>query len=266
MAEVDFRAVQRAFAAHLRDPDHVSPPAGIEERRLRIYRRLFINNVENLLARGYPVLVKLLGPDRWSALVRDFYREHGCHTPYFHRLADEFLTYLSDVRSPRESDFPFMVELAHYERVELVVAQDTSEDTVPGNLDPCGDPILATPVLATAAQLLAYEYPVHRIGPEFVPKAPGKIPTYLVVFRDRDSRTGFIELNALSARILWHIRHDPAPGKVLIARVAADFDLPLTDELQSSAESMLRHWLARGVLVGTGGHADDADQSRVTPG
>lgn len=60
------------------------------------------------------------------------------------------------------------------------------------------------PVLSGAAQLLAYEYPVHRIGPDFLPDTPGEHPTYLVVFRDRDGRTRFIELNALSARqMLW---------------------------------------------------------------
>jgi uncharacterized protein len=250
MPDVDFRAVQRDFAAHLRDPEHAPAPAGIEERRLRIYRRLFINNIEDLLARGFPVLVRLLGPERWSVLVGDFYREHGCQTPYFHRLADEFVDYLGRERSPRAGDFPFLAELAHYERVELIVAQDPS-DTGADRPDPAGDPIRDVPVLATAARLLAYEYPVHRIGPAFLPEAPGGTPTYLVVFRDRDLQTGFIELNPLSARILWYVEHDPAPGAVLIARVAADFDLELSDALAESAEQLLRHWLVRGVLAGT---------------
>ncbi len=250
MSELDFRAVQRVFAAHLRDPEGVAAPSGIEERRLRIYRRLFINNIEGLLARGYPVLCKLLGSARWSALVRDFYREHGSHTPYFHRLADEFLQYVSEERVRREGDPPFLNELAHYERVELIVAQDDS-DVEPDGVDPLGDPLRAVPVLASAARLLAYEYPVHRIGPEFVPEAAGSAPTYLIVFRDRELRPGFIELNPLSARILWHIQNDPACGEVLIARVAADFELEITPALRDSAEQLLRHWLSRGVLAGT---------------
>jgi uncharacterized protein len=250
MPDIDFRALQRDFAAHLRDPGHAPAPPGIEERRLRIYRRLFINNIEDLLARGFPVLVQLLGRDRWSVLVRDFYREHGCRTPYFHRLADEFVDYLGQGRSRRAGDFPFMAELAHYERVELLVAQDPADDGADGS-DPAGDPVRDVPVLAPAARLLAYEYPVHRIGPAFLPEAPGDMPTYLIVFRDRDLQTGFIELNPLSARILWYVEHDPAPGAVLIARVAADFALDLSDALAESAEQLLWHWLVRGVLVGT---------------
>ncbi|WP_006748002.1 HvfC family RiPP maturation protein [Thioalkalivibrio paradoxus] len=253
MPELDFREVQRRFAAHLRDPERHAPPAGIEERRLAIYRRLFINNIEDLLGRAYPVLRSLHGSERWARLTRDFYREHGCHTPYFPRLAEEFLQYLSTERTAHEDDFPFLAELAHYERAEVVVAQheDDPDHATGITIDPLGDPFTEVPVLATATRLLAYEYPVQRIGPDFVPASPGEHPTYLVVFRDRDFRTGFIELNPLSARILWYVQNDPAPGAELVHRVAADFDLAPGEELLRSAEELLRHWLQRGVLAGT---------------
>ena len=50
------RAQQDALAAHIRDPENVAAPAGVEERRLKIYRELFFNNVEGLLAGNFPVL------------------------------------------------------------------------------------------------------------------------------------------------------------------------------------------------------------------
>ena len=40
---------QRAFAAHLRDPSNPAPP-GIEARRMAVYRDLFYNAIEGLLA------------------------------------------------------------------------------------------------------------------------------------------------------------------------------------------------------------------------
>ena len=251
MPDVDFRDVQRRFAAHLRDPQHHAAPEGVEERRMAIYRRLFINNIEDLLGRAYPVLCGLHGPERWARLARDFYREHGCHTPYFPRLAEEFLDYLETERGPREDDFPFLAELAHYERAEVVVAQheEAPDETTGLAVDPDGDPLRGVPVLAAAARLLAYEYPVHRIGPDFLPEAPGEHPTYLVVFRDRDWHTRFIELNPLSARILWYVENDPAPGAELVRRVADDFGLPPGEDLRRSAETLLHHWLQRGVLA-----------------
>ena len=252
MPELDFREVQRRFAAHLRDPERHAAPEGIEDRRMAIYRRLFINNVEDLLGRAYPVLCGLHGPERWSRLVRDFYRKHGCHTPYFPRLGEEFLDYLSKERGARQDDFPFLAELAHYERAEVVVAQQDEgpETTAAGSIDPAGDPMTDVPLLSGAARLLAYEYPVHRIGADFLPETPGEHPTYLVVFRDRDGRTRFIELNALSARILWYVAHEPAPGLELVLRVAADFELPADERLHRGAEELLRLWLQRGVLAG----------------
>ena len=253
MPELDFREVQRRFAAHLRDPERHAVPEGIEERRMAVYRRLFINNIEDLLGRAYPVLCGLHRPERWSRLARDFYREHGCHTPYFPRLAEEFLDYLRKERGLRQGDFPFLAELAHYERAEVVVAQhdDGPEATEANSIDPAGDPMTGVPILSGAARLLAYEYPVHRVGPDFLPEAPGQHPTYLVVFRDRDWRTGFIELNPLSARILWYVENDPANGAELVRRVAADFDLPAGEALHHSAQELLRHWLQRGVLSGS---------------
>lgn len=252
MPEADFREVQRRFAAHLRDPERNAPPEGVEERRMAIYRRLFLNNVEDLLGRAYPVLGGLHGPERWSRLVRDFYREHGCHTPYFPRLAEEFLDYLNEERGQRQGDFPFLAELAHYERAEVVVAQhdEGPEGPAAGSIDPAGDPMSGVPVLSGASRLLAYEYPVHRIGPDFLPETPGEHPTYLVVFRDREWRTRFIELNALSARILWYVEHEPAAGAELVLRVAVDFGLPADEPLHRSAAELLRHWLQRGVLAG----------------
>ena len=57
----DFQKLQYAFAAHLRDPAAHPAPAGIEDRRLQIYRELFYNNVEGLLASNFPVIRRVLG-------------------------------------------------------------------------------------------------------------------------------------------------------------------------------------------------------------
>ena len=89
---------QRTLGDYIRDPDRAMAPPGIEERRLKIYRELFFNNVEGLLAGNFPVIKRILtgapDPGRWSALVRDFYREHPSRTPLFTELARELLRYL----------------------------------------------------------------------------------------------------------------------------------------------------------------------------
>ena len=118
--------LQRRFAAHIRDPDRNPAPADVEDRRMKVYRELFFNNVSSLLAGNFPVLRALCDDDAWRALVRDFYSRHRCRTPLFPEVAREFLRYLQDGRAPHQDDPPFLLELAHYEWTELALSLDPS--------------------------------------------------------------------------------------------------------------------------------------------
>ena len=59
----EFQEKQYAFAAHIRDPEHVAAPEGVEDRRMAIYRELFFNNLKNLLSSTFPLLKKLHSDD-----------------------------------------------------------------------------------------------------------------------------------------------------------------------------------------------------------
>ncbi len=80
-----FKEKQYAFAAHIRDPDHVAAPEGIESRRMAIYRSLFFNNLYNLLATFFPVLRKIHSDAQWRRFIRGFMQHHQAETPYFLR-------------------------------------------------------------------------------------------------------------------------------------------------------------------------------------
>ena len=249
MPEADFQKVQEAFARHLRDPERYPAPQGIEGRRLAIYQRLFFNNVANLLGKGFPVLRGLLEAGAWEQLVRDFYRDHGSETPYFPELAAEFVRYLAEERSSQPGDLPFMAELAHYERVETELVY--AEASVPSDVTPDGDLMARVPVFSAAARLLAYEYPVHRIGSDFQPEQPGEVPTYLLAYRRGEERVRFAELNPLGARLLWRVIETPATGDEQIRRVAGDFGLEVTEELVASGRHLLEHYRELGAITGT---------------
>ena len=90
-----FREKQYAFAAHLRDPENVAAPDGIEDRRLAIYRELFFNNLFNLLGTFYPVLRKIYNDAQWRHMIREFMKVHRAETPYFLKLPEEFLASVS---------------------------------------------------------------------------------------------------------------------------------------------------------------------------
>ena len=109
---------QFALSRHLRDPSH-PPPPGIEERRLAIYRDLFFNNIESLLAGNFPVIRQTLRDDAWRRLVRSFYARHRSQTPLFPEIAREFIRFL-ETRTG-DGDPPWLRELAHYEWVDLAL-------------------------------------------------------------------------------------------------------------------------------------------------
>lgn len=186
-----FQRAQYRFCAHLRDPKKHPAPAGLEARRLKIYTELFYNNVENFIASAFPVLRRITPDRRWHALIRDFFSRHRSHTPLFHRIAEEFLRYLEHER--RDGGDPvFMRELAHYEWTELALS--VVEDPPPSTSD-----VLR---LSPLAWNLSYAFPVHRIGPTFQPHKPPAQTTHLLVYRTPDDAVKFMEVNAVTSRLL----------------------------------------------------------------
>jgi len=195
------RRLQYQFTAHLRDPKNNPAPADIEDRRMEIYRDLVFSNVENFLSSNFPVIHTLYSEREWLILVRDFLREHECHTPLFPEFGREFLRYVEARQQQGRGDPPFLLELAHYEWAELALTLDenTIED-VPH--DPTGDLLNGVPVMSPLACVLAYRFPVHLIGPDFRPDEPPVEPTVLLLVRGRDDEVRFHEINALTGMLI----------------------------------------------------------------
>ena len=247
MAELDFQRVQAAFAAHIRDPDRQPPPEAIEGRRMAIYRRLFFNNIDNFLSQAFPVLRRLYGDHDWATLVRDFYAHHSCTRPQFYQLAEEFVDYLQHSHHMRAVDPPFMLELAHYEWIELVLAIDPAP--MPTEFDPNGNVMEQVCVLSPWLQVLSYDYPVHRIGPDFQPQQPPQTPTCLLVFRQRDEQVGFLELNLVTARFVQMLVESPQSGSQALGRIATELAMPYA-QLVEFGRDLLAQLQRRGVILG----------------
>ena len=247
---LEFQRLQTRLTAYLRDPGNAPAPDGIEARRLKIYRELFYNNIEGFLTTAFPVLHQIMATDHWHALVRDFYARHQSSDPLFHGLAQEFLRYLEDERGAVPGDPPFLQELAHYEWVELALSIAEDEIT-PALADVEGDLLDGTPVISPLAWTLAYEYPVHRIGPDFLPEVPGETPTYLVVYRNRQDEVKFTEINAVTARLIELIEAAPlAAGRDHLAQIAAELGADAAGII-TAGHDMLLGLRAREVILGT---------------
>ena len=246
-------AQQDALAAHIRDPQRVPPPPGIEERRLKIYRELFFNNVEGMLAGNFPVLRRIYGDDGWPTLIRAFYRDHDCQTPLFTELAREFMRYL-EVRAGSAAgsdDPPWLQELAHYEWVELAlqISEARNDDLAH---DPDGNLLVGRPLVSPLAWPLAYVWPVHRIGPDYRPDTPPAAPTLLMLRREADGTVSFHALTPLSFRLLQRLDAEPGlSGLDQLHALAAEASAADADAFAREGAAMLAHMRAEGTILGT---------------
>lgn len=246
-----FRDKQIAFAAHIRDPENVPAPDGIEDRRMAIYRDLFFNNLKSLLSNMFPVLKKLHSPEAWSNMIRQFMVVHRAKTPYFLQLPQEFLAFLQDGYEMAETDFPFLLELAHYEYAELALSVSEAENDFCG-VDVDADLLANIPVKSELAWTFAYEYPVHRISTDFLPDEPGATPTYLAVYRDRNDKVGFLELNPVTAGLLDAIENNAqqATGDALLRGLAAQANYPEVDAFVGHGAAALQEMRQLDILIG----------------
>jgi hypothetical protein len=246
-----FVRTQTAFAGHIRDPQSTPRPADVEERRMAIYRDLFFNNVSSLLASAFPVLRKLLSDDHWRGMIRDFLIRHRCRTPLFLEISQELIDYLASERAADAADPPFLLELAHYEWVELALAV-SDDEADPSRADPNGDLMAAVPVVSPLAWNLSYRYPVHRIGPDFQPSEPGAQPTHLVVYRNRKDRVEFLEINVVTQRLLELLKDDQMrTGLETLETIAAELQHPAPEQVVTAGAALLQDLRSRNIILGT---------------
>ncbi|MDJ0938869.1 MAG: putative DNA-binding domain-containing protein [Woeseiaceae bacterium] len=247
-----FQEKQYAFAAHIRDPEHTPAPAGVEDRRMAIYRELFFNNLRNLLGTTFPVLRKLHSEEHWERFIRGFMQKHQAHTPYFLQLPEEFLDFLTNEYEPSDDDFPFLVELAHYEYIELALSISTDVDDLDG-IDVDGDLLEGVPQKSALAWVYAYRFPVHRITQDFLPDTPAEQPVYLAVYRSSEDKVGFLELNPVSAGLLNAIEENEAgkTGRQLLEDIAAAIQYSDVDAFVAHGASALAEMRKLEILIGT---------------
>ena len=157
----EYQRVQQQFANYIRDPERNSVPAGIEQRRMDIYKRLFFNNLESFCTKAFKLFRPFVDDGEWNALIRDFMRNHTCTSPYFKDIPIAFVAYLgsSDLLNAK---FPFMREMCHLDamRMQLRLAPDATQ---------CKDLDVKEQTtriwLSPTVRLLSYEWPVHKLTP-----------------------------------------------------------------------------------------------------
>jgi uncharacterized protein len=251
----ELHALQRDFAACVREPGRGELPPGVAARRMQVYRELFFNNVEGLLSSNFPVIRTLYADADWKALVARFLRDHRAQTPLFPEIGREFLRWLEQRQHEGHGDAPFLLELAHYEWAELALSLD-EQDVDAITHDPSGDVVDGVPVVSPLAWVLGYRFPVHRICGDFRPAVAPAEPTLLLLIRDRGDQVSFLEINALTAALIERLQantqaSEPDSGGAVVAALLAEIAPANAAALQPAGCGILRNLRAREALLGT---------------
>lgn len=223
---------QRDFAARIRQPEAQPLLQGITAERMAIYEELFFNNVASLVGGAFPVLRGILGAERWQRLLRAFFAEHRASTPYFLEISQEFIAWLQQDYRAEPQDPAFVLELAHYEWVEL--ALDVSDAQVPAQ----GWSPLAWP--------LAYRWPVQMIGVDHCPTQPPAEPTCLLVWRDRQDQVRFMQLAPFAYQLALRLQAGE-PSVQAQLELATAHGLAADRAYFDNARALLDDWQARDI-------------------
>lgn len=246
-----FKKHQYEFTAHIRNPEKNAKPDGIEDRRMGIYRDLLYNNVEGFISGSFPVIREIYSDENWHKMVRDFFARHESHSPYFLEISQEFIAYLQNERQPQAEDPAGLIELAHYEWVEL--ALHVSDETINmDNINANGDLLKQCPAFSPVAWPLVYQFPVHTMGPDNLPAEAPEQATYLVVYRNRNDQVCFLEINAVTARLISLLQENETfTGNDAIEQITEEMNHPNPDAVKQGGQAALEELQQHGIILGT---------------
>jgi uncharacterized protein len=243
---VDFKTKQLEFTAYIRDPENCAAPADVKQNRMAMYRELIFNNIDSFLSDNFPVLKQIHDDQQWQTLIQDFFSKHKSKSPYFSEIPEEFLDYLENERDNAD-DFPFILELAHYEWVEMVLAIAKEEVIV----SPCCTQNLLDEYikLSPLAWPLAYQYPVQRIAPDYLPRQAPEQPTCLIVYRDPQYEVHFIEITPITYRLLQLIQeNEHYCAKDCLIQVTKELSHSDPDRLVDAGLTILKELAEKGII------------------
>ncbi len=251
-----FQAVQRQFLAHLRNPGQQPLPTGFVQQGAALYTDLLYNKFNDSLETCFPVTHAILGEKAWQQLLKDFIAQHRCLSSYYRQIPDEFIQYLQ-TEWVNHTEQPYLLELAHFEWVELILAITDAKPVVKFD-STVNDWLACHPVFAPVLQLLHYAYPVQRINENYQPTTSPEQATHILGFRDSDDVVQFIELNPATARLveILHETDDSYTVREAIQQIASELQHPEPSALFTFGIATLTDLMQQGAILGRG-IADD---------
>ncbi len=244
-----FKQVQQGFMDYIRDPSQPLPE-GIEPRRMKVYRELFFSNISGFVSSAFPVLKSLYNEDDWQVLVQDFFVNHDCQSPIFVEIAAEFLQFLQTEYQVSDKDPVFMLELAHYEWLELAVAVAQEDQNLK---DLTQDELnSANLCLNSTARVAQYSFDVQHISVDYQPIEVSPQAQFFCVYRDDSDEVAFLKLTPLSAQVLAYLEQSKQSRFDELCHWLQNLYPSMSaEQLTQGSFSLLAQLAAKGIIKAT---------------
>ncbi len=218
-------------------------------RRLGLYRRLVRHNVtsviETMLEHTRARLERQL-PGELDRAIAAFLDEVGPRTSHMRDVPAEFLAYAAprwraDERLPR-----WISDFAELELLDFTIGVAPRPMPPPPLADVAVDRPL---VFADAKRLVHLGWAVNEVPRDDLEAEPVERPVSILVYRDGEHRTRFLELTPLAAAILERLFAGDALGSAMVS-ACEEKAHPLDDAVLGGAARLLADLGERGVLLG----------------
>ena len=90
------------------------------------------------------------------------------------------------------------------------------------------------------------------MGPDYLPEQAPEQPSYLVVYRNRNDKVKFMEINPVTARLIYLLDNDEAfSGQQALEQIAQEMNHPKPEVVINGGLSALQELQGCGIILGT---------------
>ncbi len=219
-------------------------------RRLGLYRQMLRHNVTNVIGTMLEHTKARLEhrvPGAFGKGISDWLAAEGPKTAHLRDVPREFLAWIAPRWRNDERLPPWLVDYAEYELVDFTIGVAPRPAAPPPELlDVAPDRPL---VFADPRALVKLEHAVHLVDASDLAATPDARAVHLLVYRDAEHRTRFLDLTPAAAAILERLfAGRPLANAMVEACQAAG--LGLDDTVLAGAARLLADLGERGVLLG----------------
>lgn len=218
-------------------------------RRLGLYRRLVRHNVVNVVSvmlERTEARFEANKPGAFRASVDAFLAQEGPKTPHLRDVPGEFLAWASP-RWRNDGSVPaYLADYAEFELAEFTVGVLPRAESPPPLTEVAPDRPL---VFADPRRVLHLGWAVHEIAAEDAAAAPEARPVHLLVYRDAEHHTRFLDLTDAASAILERLFEGLPLARAIVEACAAT-GLPVDQTVLAGAARLLADLGERGVLLG----------------